>query len=182
MNQYSLKITSGSFLASMPKITEQFQKSLREKFIVLGSLLQWRWQWASIGHFVFLFSQATIGKNIKKNIQKLTFVNYFGFFAPSPYPLFGQEKLVTDKQEHKVSYRCSLPSPLQKRSKDYKGLHWRHNPEELSAPYEPMLFEDLRRPPWPKKHDLKPEREYHEVRWEPEEIFEEHGFMWDCKP
>ena len=27
------------------------------------------------------------------------------------------------KQEHKVSYRCSLPSPLQKRSKDYKGLH-----------------------------------------------------------
>ena len=24
------------------------------------------------------------------------------------------------KQEHKVSYRCSLPSPLQKRSKDYK--------------------------------------------------------------
>ena len=28
------------------------------------------------------------------------------------------------KQEHKVSFRCSLPSPLQKRSKDYKGLHW----------------------------------------------------------
>ena len=26
------------------------------------------------------------------------------------------------KQEHKLSYRCSLPSPLQKRSKDYKGL------------------------------------------------------------
>ena len=25
-------------------------------------------------------------------------------------------------QEHKVSYRCSLPSPLQKRSRDYKGL------------------------------------------------------------
>ena len=25
------------------------------------------------------------------------------------------------KQEHKVSYRCSLPSPLQKRSKDNKG-------------------------------------------------------------
>ena len=30
--------------------------------------------------------------------------------------------LILDKQEHKVSYRCSLPSPLQKRSKDYKGL------------------------------------------------------------
>ena len=29
------------------------------------------------------------------------------------------------KQEHKVSYRCSLPLPLQKRSKDYKGLHKR---------------------------------------------------------
>ena len=27
------------------------------------------------------------------------------------------------KQEHKVSYRCSLPSPLQKRSKDYEDLH-----------------------------------------------------------
>ena len=81
-----------------------------------------------------------------------------------------------------MSYRCSLPSPLQKRSKDYKGLHWRQNPEELSAPYEPILIEDLRRPPWPKKDDLKPEREYHEVRWEPEEIFEEHGFMWDSKP
>ena len=27
------------------------------------------------------------------------------------------------EQEHKVSYRCSLPSPLQKRSKDYQGLH-----------------------------------------------------------
>ena len=27
------------------------------------------------------------------------------------------------KQEHKVSYRCSLPSPLQKGSKDYKILH-----------------------------------------------------------
>ena len=26
------------------------------------------------------------------------------------------------KQEHKVSYICSLPSPLQRRSKDYKGL------------------------------------------------------------
>ena len=29
------------------------------------------------------------------------------------------------KQEHKVSYRCSLPSPLQKRSKNYKELYWR---------------------------------------------------------
>ena len=34
------------------------------------------------------------------------------------------------KQEHKVSYRCSLPSPLQKRSKDQKGLHWCQNPAE----------------------------------------------------
>ena len=35
-----------------------------------------------------------------------------------------------EKQEHKVSYRCSLPSPLQKRSKDQKGLHWCQNPAE----------------------------------------------------
>ena len=34
------------------------------------------------------------------------------------------------KQEHKVSYRCSLPSPLQKRSKDQKGWHWCQNPAE----------------------------------------------------
>ena len=26
-----------------------------QSFVILGSLLQWRWQWASIGHFVFLF-------------------------------------------------------------------------------------------------------------------------------
>ena len=27
------------------------------------------------------------------------------------------------KQEYKVSYRCSLPSPLQRTSEDYQGLH-----------------------------------------------------------
>jgi hypothetical protein len=27
-----------------------------ECFYILGYLLQWRWQWASIGHFVFLFN------------------------------------------------------------------------------------------------------------------------------
>ena len=32
-------------------------------------------------------------------------------------------QLIENKQEHKVSYRCSLPSPLQKGSKDYKILH-----------------------------------------------------------
>ena len=37
---------------------------------------------------------------------------------------------ILNKQEHKVSYRCSLPSPLQKRSKDQKGLHWCQNPAE----------------------------------------------------
>ena len=35
------------------------------------------------------------------------------------------------KQEHKVSYRCSLPSPLQKRSKDSKELHCRFASFEL---------------------------------------------------
>ena len=31
------------------------KKTQRLKTWILGSLLQWRWQWASIGHFVFLF-------------------------------------------------------------------------------------------------------------------------------
>jgi len=38
---------------------------------------------------------------------------------------------VAKKQEHKVSYRCSLPSPLQKRSKDSKELHCRFASFEL---------------------------------------------------
>ena len=28
----------------------------KQSFVILGSPLQWRWQWASKGHFVFLFS------------------------------------------------------------------------------------------------------------------------------
>ena len=46
------------------------------------------------------------------------------------------ENQVRFKQEHKVSYRCSLPSPLQKRSKDYKGLG-------CSASFELMSFLQL---------------------------------------
>ena len=38
------------------------------------------------------------------------------------------------KQEHKVSYRCSLPSPLHKRSKDCKGLGGSASFELLSFP------------------------------------------------
>ena len=38
------------------------------------------------------------------------------------------------KTRTKVSYRCSLPSPLQKRSKDYKGLH------RSSASFELLSF------------------------------------------
>ena len=89
------------------------------------------------------------------------------------------------KQEYKVSYRCSLPSPLQKPSKDYKGLHWCQNPEDLpwiSAPHEPIFFEDLLRFPPGLQQDLKPEREHQEARREPEEIFKEYGFMWGTKP
>ena len=33
------------------------------------------------------------------------------------------QRLYQVKQEHKVSYRCSLPSPLQKRFKYYEELH-----------------------------------------------------------
>ena len=35
-----------------------------QSFVILGSLLQWRWQWASIGHFVFfLFLKFVIGSH-----------------------------------------------------------------------------------------------------------------------
>ena len=61
---------------------------------------------------------------------------------------------VAEKQEHKVSYRCSLPSPLQKRSKDFKGLQRLdrcQNPAGqqrtflgLGAPHEPIFFGDWR--------------------------------------
>jgi len=37
------------------------------------------------------------------------------------------------QQEHKVSYRCSLPSPLQKGSKDYKILHRRERERFISS-------------------------------------------------
>ena len=69
--------SSGSVVASMPKITrsqtwartpQRFtpaqtsttfvkvkENSESQNFVILGSLLQWRWQWASLGHFVFLF-------------------------------------------------------------------------------------------------------------------------------
>ena len=30
-------------------------QNILQSFVILGSLLQWRWQWASIGQFVFLF-------------------------------------------------------------------------------------------------------------------------------
>ena len=42
--------------------------------------------------------------------------------SPTAMSISRSEILKGEKQEHKVSYRCSLPSPLQKRSKDYKGL------------------------------------------------------------
>ena len=60
---------------------------------------------------------------------KLTFVSFFYvFFCTFPLVFLGVK--FWGKQEHKVSYRCSLPSPLQKRSKDQKGLHWCQNPAE----------------------------------------------------
>ena len=53
------------------------------------------------------------------------------------------------QNKNTVSYRCSLPWPLQKRSKDYKGLYWCQNPVKdlhvLSVPHEPIFFEDLLR-------------------------------------
>ena len=114
-----------------------------QSFVILGSLLQWRWQWASIGHFVFLFSSDLHYRHLSHlpkcqfEARKIHYVIYFwkGNRTRTSKTMFPSE------QEHKVSFRCSLPSPLQKRSKDYKGLHWCQNP------YEPMFFEDLLRLP-----------------------------------
>ena len=70
-----------------------------------------------------------------------------------------------------MSYRCSLPSPLQKRSKDYKGLHWCQNPAEdlfgLSASLLASLCSDS---------------SLRSCYFGPEEIFKEYGFMWGTKP
>ena len=44
--------TAEKLLAKVEEISEA-QKLLN--LHIFGSLLQWRWQWASIGHFVFLF-------------------------------------------------------------------------------------------------------------------------------
>ena len=40
----------------LAKVKENSEDQIAElqSFVILGSLLQWRWQWASIGHFVFL--------------------------------------------------------------------------------------------------------------------------------
>ena len=55
----------------------------------------------------------------------------FTFFRCSlPKALSISRSEIFRKQEHKVSYKCSLPSLLQKRSKDQKGLHWCQNPAE----------------------------------------------------
>ena len=38
-----------------PRIAKDCRSSM-QSFVILGSLLQWRWQLASVGHFVFLFN------------------------------------------------------------------------------------------------------------------------------
>ena len=64
-----------------------------------------------------------------------------------------------------------MPSPLQKRSKDYKGLHWCQNPAEdlfgLSASLLASLCSDS---------------SLRSCYFGPEEIFKEYGFMWGTKP
>ena len=45
-----------SFLPKSKKTQKlKTYRTSMQSFVILGSLLQWRWQWASIGHFVFLF-------------------------------------------------------------------------------------------------------------------------------
>ena len=51
------------------KLLSKVKKSCRtsmQYFVILGSLLQWRWQWASIGHFVFLFEEQHLAKRMLK--------------------------------------------------------------------------------------------------------------------
>ncbi len=50
-NQYNSNFLQKS--RKTPKL-----KTLMQSFVILGSLLQWRWQWASIGHFVFLLNKS----------------------------------------------------------------------------------------------------------------------------
>ena len=48
-----------SFLPKSKKTQKlKTYRTSMQSFVILGSLLQWRWQWASIGHFVFLFVTA----------------------------------------------------------------------------------------------------------------------------
>ena len=49
---------------------------------ILGSLLQWRWQWASIGHFVFLFIQyhLVLGFIYKCNRPRKRHISWHIFF------------------------------------------------------------------------------------------------------
>ena len=56
---FSSNQCNSNFLPKSKK-TPKLKTSI-QSFVILGSLLQWRWQWASIGHFVFLFL-----KNCKK--------------------------------------------------------------------------------------------------------------------
>ena len=50
---FSSNQCNSNFLTKSKK-TPKLKTSM-QSFVILGSLLQWRWQWASIGHFVFLF-------------------------------------------------------------------------------------------------------------------------------
>ena len=60
-----------SFLPKSKK-TEKLKtyRTSMQSFVILGSLLQWRWQWASIGHFVFLFSPHWL--HASKNASKVS--------------------------------------------------------------------------------------------------------------
>ena len=50
-----VQLNESNFLPKSKKTLKL--KTSMQSFVILGSLLQWRWQWASIGHFVFLFSK-----------------------------------------------------------------------------------------------------------------------------
>ena len=68
-NQYE-----SNFLPKSKKT--QKNKSSIQFFVILGSLLQWRWQWASIGHSVYvLVLKDGIMKYSVQYTQTFTFIN-----------------------------------------------------------------------------------------------------------
>ena len=66
----------------LPSVQENSEAQNFQNLPILGSLLQWWWQWASIGHFVFLFLNRYFG-------QKMYFSAKIHFFCTLPQSSLG---------------------------------------------------------------------------------------------